>query len=200
MMRCCCSVAQLRLTLFDPMDCSTSGLSVPHCLLKFTQVHVHCIGDSRMWPFSNPPHSLLVPVTIAYLFSTLPSKHGPCFVSVTCSFKDLASVPSHLITYPTLILPSWKVPFVSPPRQSSSSHNLCPFRPPTSLWSYHILPCITSAFMSVTSLKLDRKVFFFFGLFFISSFFRANTAFYLLLLLLLFSCSVVSDSLWPHGL
>ena len=118
-------------------------------------------------------------------------------MSVTCSFKDLASVPSHLITYPALILPSWKVPFVLPPHQSPSSHNLCPYRPPTPLWSYHTLPCITFAFMSVTSLKLDRNGFFFFLVyFFISSFFRANTAFYLLLLLL-FSHSAVSNSLWP---
>ena len=88
-------------------------------------------------------------------------------MSVTFKLQDLASVPSHLITYPTLILPSWKVPFVSPHHQSSSSHNLCPYRPPTPLWSYHILPCITSAIMSVTSLKLDRKVFFFFLVYFL---------------------------------
>ena len=29
---CCCSVSQLCLTLFDPMDCSTPGLLVPHHL------------------------------------------------------------------------------------------------------------------------------------------------------------------------
>ena len=34
-------------TLYNPMDCSTPGLSVPHHLLKFSQVHVHCIGDTR---------------------------------------------------------------------------------------------------------------------------------------------------------
>ena len=28
------------------MDCSMPGLSVPHHLLKFAQVHVHCIGDA----------------------------------------------------------------------------------------------------------------------------------------------------------
>ena len=36
------SVAQLCLTLRDPMDCSTSGLPVPHHLPEFAQVHVHC--------------------------------------------------------------------------------------------------------------------------------------------------------------
>ena len=28
------------------MDCSRSGLPVPHHLLEFAQVHVHCIGDA----------------------------------------------------------------------------------------------------------------------------------------------------------
>ena len=40
---CYCSVAQSCLTLWDPMDCSTPGLPVPHHLLEFAQVHVHCI-------------------------------------------------------------------------------------------------------------------------------------------------------------
>ena len=30
----------------DPMDGSTPGLPVPHHLLKFTQVHVHCISEA----------------------------------------------------------------------------------------------------------------------------------------------------------
>ena len=37
---------QLCPTLCNPMDSSTPGLSVPHHLLKFAQVHVHCIGDA----------------------------------------------------------------------------------------------------------------------------------------------------------
>jgi len=28
------------------MDCNTPGLPVPHHLLEFAQVHVHCIGDA----------------------------------------------------------------------------------------------------------------------------------------------------------
>ena len=35
------SVAQLCLTLCDPMDCSTPGLPVHHELPEFTQSHVH---------------------------------------------------------------------------------------------------------------------------------------------------------------
>ena len=42
----CCSVTKSCPTLCDPMGRSTPGLSVPHHLLEFTQVHVHCIGDA----------------------------------------------------------------------------------------------------------------------------------------------------------
>ena len=33
-------------TLFDPMDCSTSGFPVHHQLLEFIQTHVHRVGDA----------------------------------------------------------------------------------------------------------------------------------------------------------
>ena len=38
---CYCSVAQSCLTLCDPMDCSTSGFPVLHCLPEFAKTHVH---------------------------------------------------------------------------------------------------------------------------------------------------------------
>ena len=38
---CCCSVAKLCPTLCDPMDCSTPGSSVLHCLSELAQLHVH---------------------------------------------------------------------------------------------------------------------------------------------------------------
>ena len=47
------SVAQLCLTLCDPMDCSTPGFSV-HCqLLKLTQTHIHRVSDAIQ-----PSHTL----------------------------------------------------------------------------------------------------------------------------------------------
>ena len=55
-----CSVTQSYLTPCDPMDCSTPGLSVPHHLPKFAQVHVHCISDAISSPdalFSFCPQS-----------------------------------------------------------------------------------------------------------------------------------------------
>ena len=41
---CCCSVTQSSLTLCYSMDHNMPGLSVPHHLPKFAQVHVHHIG------------------------------------------------------------------------------------------------------------------------------------------------------------
>ena len=49
---CCCSVTKLCPIFCYPMDWSTPGLPVPYHLLKFAQIHVHCInGDIR------PSHS-----------------------------------------------------------------------------------------------------------------------------------------------
>ena len=41
-----CSVAQSCLTLCNPMGCSTPVFPVPHHLLEFAQVHIHCISDA----------------------------------------------------------------------------------------------------------------------------------------------------------
>ena len=41
---CCCSVAKSYPTLCDPMDCSTPGSPVLHCLLEFAQICVHRVG------------------------------------------------------------------------------------------------------------------------------------------------------------
>ena len=43
---CCCSVVQSCLTLCKPMDCSTPGFPVLHCLLELAQTHVHWVGDA----------------------------------------------------------------------------------------------------------------------------------------------------------
>ena len=50
------SVAQLCLTLCDPMNCSTPGLPVYHQLPKFTQTHVHPVSDAIQpsHPLSSP--------------------------------------------------------------------------------------------------------------------------------------------------
>ena len=53
---CCCSVAQSCPTLCDPMDCSTPGFPVFHCLLEFAQTHVHQVDDAIQpsHPLSSP--------------------------------------------------------------------------------------------------------------------------------------------------
>ena len=43
--RGCSSVTQLRLTLCDPMDCSTPGFPILHHLPKLAQTQVHGVGN-----------------------------------------------------------------------------------------------------------------------------------------------------------
>ena len=42
----CCSVCQLCLTIWNPMDCSTPGFTFLHHLLEFAQIHVNWVGDA----------------------------------------------------------------------------------------------------------------------------------------------------------
>ena len=43
---CCCSVAKSCPTLWDPMDCSTSGSPGLHHLPELAQIHVHWVDDA----------------------------------------------------------------------------------------------------------------------------------------------------------
>ena len=70
------SVTQLRLTLCDPMDCSTLGLPVHHQLPEFTQTHVHWVSGA-IQP-SHPLSSLLLLPSIfpsIMVFSNVPVLH-----------------------------------------------------------------------------------------------------------------------------
>ena len=58
------SVAQLCLTLCEPMDCSMPGLLVQHQLLELAQTHVHRVSDAIQ-----PSHSLLSPFPCAFNLS-----------------------------------------------------------------------------------------------------------------------------------
>ena len=58
------SVAQLCLTLWDPMDCSTLGFPVHHQLPELSQTHVHWVRD-----VIQPPHPLLSPFPHAFNLS-----------------------------------------------------------------------------------------------------------------------------------
>ena len=56
-----CSAAQSCLTICDPMDYSTTGLPVRYQLPKFTQTHVHYVGDAIQ-----PSHLLSSPSPPAF--------------------------------------------------------------------------------------------------------------------------------------
>ena len=43
---CYCSVTKSCPTLCTPMDCSTPGVPVLHCLPEFAQTHVHWVSDA----------------------------------------------------------------------------------------------------------------------------------------------------------
>ena len=47
----------------DPMDCSTPGFPVLHCLPEFAQIHVHRVGDA-----TQPSHPLSSPLLLPSIF------------------------------------------------------------------------------------------------------------------------------------
>ena len=71
------SVAQLCLTLCDPMNRSTSGLPDHHQLPKFTQTHIHWVGDAIQpsHPLSSPSPSAPNPSQNQGLFQWVNSSH-----------------------------------------------------------------------------------------------------------------------------
>ena len=71
-----CSLAQLCPTLCIPVDCSTPGFPVIHCLLEFAQTHVHWVGDAIQ-----PSHPLSSPSPPAF---NLSQHQGLFHESVIC--------------------------------------------------------------------------------------------------------------------
>ena len=71
------SVAQLCLTLCDPMNHSTPGLPVHHQLPEFTQTHVHRVGDAIQpsHPLSSPSPPAPNPSQHQSLFQWVNSSH-----------------------------------------------------------------------------------------------------------------------------
>ena len=79
----CCSVAQSCPALCDPVDCSTAGRPVLHCLLQLAQTHVHWAGDAIQ-----PSHPLLPPSPLALTLS----QHQGLFQCVSSSHLKVAKV------------------------------------------------------------------------------------------------------------
>ena len=71
------SVAQLCLTLCDPMNCSTPGLLVHHHLPESTQTHVHWVRDAIQpsHPLSSPSAPAPNPSQHQSLFQWVNSSH-----------------------------------------------------------------------------------------------------------------------------
>ena len=63
---CCCSVAELSPTLWDPMDCGIPGCAVLRHLLESAQIHVHWVGDAIQ-----PSHPLLTPLLLPSIFPSI---------------------------------------------------------------------------------------------------------------------------------
>ena len=53
----CCSVVKLCLTLCNPVNCSTPGFPVLHCLPEFAQTHIHWVSDAIQLPHPLSPPS-----------------------------------------------------------------------------------------------------------------------------------------------
>ena len=70
-------MAQLCLTLCDPMNCSTPGLPVHHQLPEFTQTHVHWVSDAVQpsHPLSSPSPPAPNPSQHQNLFQWVNSSH-----------------------------------------------------------------------------------------------------------------------------
>ena len=109
------SVAQSCLTLCNPMNCSTPGLLVHQQLLKFTQTHVHRVGDaiqpshplsSPSPPAPNPSQhqgpsqevssSHEWPKCWSFSFSISPSYEHPGLISFRMDWLDLLAVQGTL--------------------------------------------------------------------------------------------------------
>ena len=97
---CCCSVAKLCLILCSPMDCSSPGSSVLHCLLELAQIHVLWVGDAIQpsHPLSSSssainlsPHQGLFwwPKYWSFSFSISPSSEYSGLISFTIDWFDL---------------------------------------------------------------------------------------------------------------
>ena len=108
-------VAQLGLTLWDPMNRSTPGLPVHHQLPEFTQTHAHRVGDAIQPshplsppspPAPNPPSirvfsnesTLLMrwPKYWSFSFNISPSNEHPGLISFRMDWLNLLVVQGTL--------------------------------------------------------------------------------------------------------
>ena len=112
----CCSVAKSCLTLCNPMNCSTPGFSVYHCLPEFAQTQVHWVSDviqpsHPVIPFSSCPQffpasksfpmrpffiHIRWPKYWSFSFSISPSNEHSGLISFRIDWFDLLAVQGTL--------------------------------------------------------------------------------------------------------
>ena len=110
------SVAQLCLTLCDPMNCSVPGFPVHHQLLELTQTHVHQVSDMPsnhlilccpllLLPSVFPSIKVFLnesavhirwPKYCSFSFSISPSNEHPGLISFRMDWLDLFAVQGTL--------------------------------------------------------------------------------------------------------
>ena len=98
------SVAQLCVTLYDPVDCSTPGLPVHHQFPEIAQTHVHWVGD-----VIQPSHPLYIYLSI-YLYISiynraswwLSGKESVCIVGDTGGMNSIPGLRSNPLQYSCL--------------------------------------------------------------------------------------------------
>ena len=109
------SVAQLCLTLFDPMDCNMPGFSVHHQLPELAQTHPHWLSDAIQpsHPLSSPSPPALnlsqhqgllkwvsfshqVAKVWSFSFNIRPTNEHPGLISFRMDWLDLLAVQGTL--------------------------------------------------------------------------------------------------------
>ena len=92
-----CLVAQSRLALCDPMDCSTPGSSVLHHLPEFTQIHISWVSEATISP-SNRSALHIRPRywSFSFSFSISPSNEYSGLTSLRIDLFDLLAVQGSL--------------------------------------------------------------------------------------------------------
>ena len=108
---CCCSVTELSLTLWDPMDCSMPGFSVLHCLLELAQTlwvsdviqpshPVAPFSCLQSFPASGsfPISRLFTSASILWSFNTLKHQSFQCsgLISFRIDWFDLLAIQGTL--------------------------------------------------------------------------------------------------------
>ena len=88
---CYCSVTQSCLTLCNPMDCSTPGFPVLHCLPELAQTHVHWVSDAIQpsYPLSSPSPPAFHLSQQRGLFQWVSSSHQYWSIGVSVSTSVL---------------------------------------------------------------------------------------------------------------